>query len=249
MWLDAFVWTLGSLALYAAVANTVWAIETAPSPPSWLLGPLRVIRDSVVRNVASVAYLLGIPLLAVSLRVARPSYMGLAAPSSWTSTIVALLFALGMLGLTIAAHAQLQRANDRRVRLTLRMPRIEEIGGIALTALLLEAHWALFRAGALSVASRSATLAVYLSLALLAVEAWSNPRTRLEHQSPDALRRHSRTASLAVLSGTVFLVSGSSILSLMCHLLVATAIAIVLEPPTEMDWQGRTRETPEPTVV
>jgi hypothetical protein len=175
--------------------------------------------------------------------------MGLVAPTSVLDVAVGTAFMALTAAMLIVTRAWYEQSHGRDWRPTFRRPRVDEIGHVALVALLLEAHWALYRAGALSVASRSAALAVYLSLALLAVEAWSNPRTRLSHETRSGVWRQARTASLAIASGTVFLVTGNSILSLIGHLLVASFWAIVWVGPAEPERRSRVHESPEPTVV
>lgn len=249
MWHDPFVWTLASVATYAIAVNVTWLLETRTGGPEWLEPLASFVRIPGLRLIAAVLFLLGVPLLAIALRVVRPSRMGLVAPTSASDVAMAAAFMVLTAALLIVTRAWYEHSQGRGWRPTMRRPGVDGIGRVALLALILEAHWALYRAGALSVASRSAALAVYLSLALLAVEAWSHPRTRLAHETRSGAWRHARTAALAIASGTVFLVTGNSILSLIGHLLVASCWAFVWVGPAEPERRSRVHDSPEPTVV
>lgn len=249
---EPLVWAVGSIALYAVVTNAAWVLLVEPRAASTWHRVRTWSSDPRIIAVGRGAYLLGVPVVALALRVVRPEQVGLVMPSSVVGVAVGLAVVVATLVVIVAAEAQMARAHGLPWRLELRRPGIEQLGSLALGALLLEAHWALFRAGGLSVASRNWTLAVYLGLALLAVEAWSNPALRLAHRDPSGVSGQARTAAVAVMSGTVFLASGSSILSLIGHLLVGTAILALWPRETHSpEREGATRDTPsvEPTVV
>jgi len=127
-------------------------------------------------------------------------------------------------------------------------------GWLALGALCLEAHWAFFRAGALSLGFDNATLGVFLALGLLGLEAWADPAARGAWHDGAALARHALGASLATLSALVFLVTGSFAACLAAHLVAGAGFALSPATAGNRDVEPATAggdDLPaiEPTVV
>ncbi len=258
-------WISASLLVYAVVVNGLWLLRHGRrGHAAWL-------DSSEASHVATVArglYLLGIPVLAMALRAPGLSapVLGLPVPGVLDQPRDALMRALGLgslwaLGLAVVVAAAVV-GGDLWYRQSLGRPAglvrgrlsAATLGYLALGALCLEAHWAFFRAGFLSLGLENRTLAVYLALALLGLEAWINPAARAALGDPDVLAPRSRTAALAILSMSVFLATGSSLACLLAHVVAASAwllagiaAATTEVPSTAPAAQGA--DAIEPTVV
>jgi hypothetical protein len=265
MTLGVLAWITAALLLYAVVVNGLWLLRHGPRRYATWLDP---IESSHAATLGRGLYLLGIPVLAVALRVPGLSapVLGLPAPGVLDQPRDVLLQAIGRgslwsLGLAAAVGAAVvagdlwyRRSMARPARLTRGRLTPAGLGVLALGALCLEAHWAFFRAGLLSLGLQNQTLAVYLALALLGLEAWINPATRAALGDPEALAPRTRTAALAILSGSVFLATGSSLASLLAHVIAASAwmlagFAVIAADAQTVAAPAQGIDAIEPTVV
>jgi hypothetical protein len=259
------VWIIVSLLIYALVVNGVWMIRHAQAlDTSGFAG----FERSRWAAAARAMYLLGIPILAMALRVPGLSAAALGLPPAGTldqaSDVLLLTLTLALatalvlavvVGVVVAGSDLWFRwSQDRPAQLASRRLTPFSFGTLALGALCLEAHWAFFRAGPLALGLQNETLAVYLGLGILGLEAWVNPAARAARGDPEAMGGHARSAALAVLSMSVFLATGSSLACLAAHIATATGWALAgipaveaAAPPTPAG--PGSLESIEPTVV
>jgi hypothetical protein len=134
------------------------------------------------------------------------------------SALIAATLALGSIWLDRSAKRALPNGPF--------VPRLDVAAYVVVLAFLREAHWAFFRTGTLGVGLQNTTLAVFIAVGLLALEAWSNPRNRAAFDDVRASRDLAQSAGLAVVSAMVFLVTGSTPACLVAHVLVALVILI-----------------------
>ncbi len=249
--LSPLTFALLSLLIYALGSNLDWSLRGGHRPVSAPWSALRArIEQPQLRRRLRLTFLLGMTALALLLRIPSPEAIGLPAPAldapdgasawrpagdlpfaqdlAWTLGL-ALVAAL----LILASHSWRRAAEGRGRGLSL-SPTRPEIGPAALDALALESHWALMRAGIFGLAIERAGLGLFLALALIGLEAWTNPWLRAASQDVFAMARASQGALLCILSGCVFLVTGSSIWALVGHLSVAGAV-MALQPAA---WLG-----------
>ncbi|MFN2115834.1 MAG: hypothetical protein ACK2T6_08965 [Anaerolineae bacterium] len=249
---EPLAWVVGSVVLYAAATNLAWAAEVGDGRHSMLRRARMISRDPRAVELLRAAYLLGVPVLALATRVAHPTSLGLVIPASLAASVAALAVVAATVIAIIGSRSMLARALGWTWRAEAIVPPADQLARLALVALLLESHWAFFRAAGLSVAGANPTLAVYVALGLLAVEAWSNPALRVVHDGTLGAARQARTGALAVMSGTVFLITGSSISSLVGHLLVGVAVMALLPSPAQdadREGAGSDVSSVEPTIV
>jgi hypothetical protein len=94
---------------------------------------------------------------------------------------------------------------------------------------------------------------VFLALAVLALESWTDPRRREMLLEPRAALELARGAALAVLSAVVFLASGSVVVCLGAHGAAVAALAAFGALPAPEIWPVvpavPDASTIEPTVV
>jgi len=250
------IWMAALLVANAAVVNGVWMLRHAPS--AYLRG-LERYDTPLWASLARGAYLLGVPVIAVALRAPglRADTLGLPVvdalgwPADLAPAAADLAVTLGLAGLVFGAvwagRVWFRRALAQPVVLALRRPASASMGPIALEALLLEAHWAFFRAGLLSLGLENATLALFAGPGLLGFEAWLNPATRAAHRDAEATLRCVPVAALAILSTWVFVATGSSVWCLAGHLVASTGWVVV--EPAETGAEPRAVPTAiEPTV-
>lgn len=226
-------WIAASLAAYAIATSLTWAISLEPGRfamlPGWSRRRRVAAHGPALSLLARVGYFLGIPALAIALRVGRPSHWGLALPPSNWSIGVAAAVTVGTAALLLAGRLWLDRCADRPIALSFAPPNRTIVGEAIFEGLLAEAHWAFFRAGTLAVGLSNTTFAVFLSLGLLALEAWSNPWLRASFDDVHAATRLSLPAALAVMSTVVFLVTGSAPACFVAHVCVALGLASISE--------------------
>ena len=194
------------------------------------------------------AYLIVPFVVAVRLRLGEPGDLGLRLPG-WPEA----LFALGLVGVVVAATAAtgrlFERASGSRRTPSPGLGR-HELGLLALKSLAVEAHWAFIRSAPLSIGLDSVGLAVMLGLGLLALEAWSDPERRMAFHEPKQALWMSRGAALAVLSAAVFLATGSTPACMGAHLLGrGSLVALGYLPEPRAEWSAATLGDAEPTVV
>jgi hypothetical protein len=220
------LWVFVPLAVYAIVINLLWVVDATPGRYRALRGLADLARVPLVRWLARGVYLLGIPALAVALRVPglTAGHLGLparlGAPGSGSLEPAAMAIALGLATLAAILGAQVwyHLASGQPSPLAPARLSVTVLGWLALTALLLEAHWALVRAAMLTLDLGSAIILVYLSLVVLGLEAWVSPWRRSRLLDPAGAAALSRTGALAVQSALVFLITDSSVLCLLAHL-------------------------------
>ena len=247
-------WVLFMIALHGAARSWHWVSgERVMGSRPELLRWLRT------------AYLAGIPIAAIWLRVVpSPSHAGLGVPSQ-----PVLVVAVGvLLGLGVAATICLWEAawdiegalSIIRSRLGIGRPEGAARASSALLvhsvrdALELELHWAFFRAAVLDTSvgtmdSSGIGTVLWLALALLGVEAWSDPRTRqaLGAASTGA-QKTSTTAAYAIISALGFGLTGSSLAGLIAQLVARFTLERHKDKDRE-DSASATRSEVEPIVV
>jgi hypothetical protein len=217
-------------------------------------GPADIAGRHDAGEWARTAYLAGIPIAAIALRVVpSPAHIGLGLPARpW----IGLGWAVAA-GIAAAAAISLWEAGWRprvaleRLRTARTGPRrLVWTGGraisIARRTLEHELHWAFFRAAALATSfgfyeAGAIGPSLWLALALLGLEGWSDPAVRARLAAADTAGPVARTAALAIASTLAFALSGSSIGGGVAQLLGRFAIAHIgpstLEPfsPARVD--------------
>ena len=180
---DLLIWLVGSVTLYAIGNNIAWSLDQPGSPAGrWLQRPWP--------GLARAAFFVGVPALALGLRVPSASDMGLpqqvsggwsdGGPLAWPwDLLVVLILAVLAAGLTV--FGRVWRARAVGDTLSPEWSRLSTATLFALVerALLQESHWAFYRACLIASSLASRDLAVFLSLLVLALEAWSSPALRL----------------------------------------------------------------------
>ncbi|RIL09439.1 hypothetical protein DCC79_11050 [bacterium] len=255
-------WIVVAMLLYALATNLMWAARHAARVPWWWPSWANA------RHAEATAYglyMLGIPVAAVLWRVPglHAANLGLpmpdaapmaatGAPGPWATAAMLASGAVATWGIVAGGRWWHAVATGGARAMTVRAPGPALVGHVALAALLHEAHWAFFRAGALSLGlGGHRTAGVFLGLGLLGIEAWMNPAARAAVHDEEALAVRARTASLAVLSALLFVLTGNTLVCLAAHLatglgLAASGLVTVPEPepasPTEIG-------AIEPTVV
>ena len=263
-------WSILALLVYAFGTNLDWWLRGAASDSRLAAAWSQALSPPARRRSLRLAYLLGLPLLALLLRVPSPAQIGLPSPpppgasvfdlGAWQAAgalawpiDLGLVIALGLTtaGLVAAGHAWTLASQGQRARFEARLPDVAGLGPAALGALALEAHWALLRAGVVSLGLQNAGLTMGIALGLIGLCAWSNPSLRARASDPEALADSGQTAILGILSGLVFLETGSSLWSLTAHLMVALALVSLLPAA----WRGQpwlaaggSRNSPPPAL-
>ncbi|MFI0608080.1 MAG: hypothetical protein ACH37Z_09375 [Anaerolineae bacterium] len=212
---DLLLWLVGSVALYAVSSNIAWSLDQRDAPArSWLRRPWT--------DLARAAFCVGVPALALSLRIPAAADMGLpnraggvwsdGGPLTWPWDLVMVLsFAMATAGLAVFGRVWRARAVGDALSPQHSPLSTSTIIGLAERALLQESHWAFYRACLIASSLASRDLAVFLSLVVLALEAWSAPGLRLAYEPVRAAERFSQQLILATLSATLFLATGSSL--------------------------------------
>lgn len=231
---DLLIWLVGSVALFAVGSNVAWSLDRPGGPPRpWLRRPWT--------DLVRAAYCVGIPALAIALKVPAASGMGLprqidgvwtdGGPHAWP---LDLLTVLGLAAMTagLIVFGRVWRARARGDALSPRFVSLPAatLIGLAERGLLQESHWAFYRAGLIASGLASRDLAVFLSLLVLAMEAWSSPALRLAEDPNGAAERFSQQIILATLSASLFLATGSSLWAFMGQL-----TTLLLLAATDMD--------------
>lgn len=238
---DLLIWLTLSVGLYALACNLAWAWHRQAA--GWQAALLR----PPVPQVARVAYLLGLPALALQRKVPGIAVgMGLATEPGGDLSLTgrlhpaeSLLIVLGLAAGGAAiwgfgrvwhgrARGEVLEAGSRRLS-------VRQLLGLAEAALLQESHWAFYRAGVLASGLVSLDLAVFLSLLVLALEAWSSPALRLGAHRVETAEHLGQNLALAALSATAYLCTGAflwSLLSQWLMMLLLSATGTYLEPPT-----------------
>ncbi len=227
-------WLAVSMMLYAAATNLAWAARSGTTPgwwPAWAA-------SARAEAVAFAGYMLGVPVLAVWMRVPglHAANLGLPMPDAppgsagdgiaWASVAAVAAGSVAAWAMVAGGRWWYHVHADGARRLAFRMPEPALAGHLALAALWQEAHWAFFRAGALSLGlGGHRTAGVFLALGLLGIEAWMNPATRAAIHDVDALAERARHASLAVLSALLFVLTGNTLACLAGHLITGLALA------------------------
>jgi hypothetical protein len=242
------VWVALLLAGRAIAAHHAWLYDHGLEPP----GAVARLRASANAAAAlRVAYLAGPLVLAVALRVGDARDLGLVRPpASFAPLIVGLTAAAAIAG----SRLWFEHVTDYRLPRSAPGKDTDYWGRVALQALALEAHWALFRAGTLSIGFAEMTLAVYLALGLLALEGWSDPARRLDLVDPEAAVGLARGAAFAIVSAVTFILTGSLAACILAHLAAAIPLGYYgfLPLPWRNEVEPRTvpeARSIEPTVV
>jgi hypothetical protein len=234
---DLLLWLVGSVALYAAGSNVSWSWERQAAEPG---GPfLRRPWTDLLRA----AYFVGIPALALALRVPSSAQMGLpqvsgsswtdGGPMAWPRDLLAVL-GLALLGGGLVLFGRVWRARAVGEALAPRWRRLplSTLVGVTERALLQESHCAFYRACLIASGLASRDLAVFLSLLVLGLEAWSSPKLRLAAEPVRAAEGFSQRFILATLSAGLFLATGSSLwafLGQLCALVLVAASGLDLD--------------------
>ena len=245
---QALIWTLVSIIIYA-IARNIDALEheaSAGDRGQARSGLLAWFRSPLGRMTLRYAFLFGIPFVAIMLRI--PSYQDLGFPvenldigseggflsgwkasaegPSWSRSIL-LGFGTALLvsALVVANRLWLAAARGWAGRPQFRLPDSSRVLAELESSFLDEMHWAFYRAGILSIGLRNQGLAVFIALGFLALEAWSDPKTRKDFHKADASQAISQKAALALLSALVFLQTGSSLVAWWAGLGTRLAVA------------------------
>lgn len=212
---DLLLWLVGSVALFAAGSNIAWNLERQSGREGLLL-------RRPWTDLLRAAYFVGLPALALALRVPSASQMGLphqagaswtdGGPLPWPRDLLAVL-ALALLGAGLVLFGRVWRARAVGDALAPRWRRLPlpTLVGLAERALLQESHCAFYRACLIASGLASRDLAVFLSLLVLGLEAWSSPKLRLAADPVRAAERFSQRLILATVSAGLFLTTGSSL--------------------------------------
>lgn len=270
--LNPLVWSLGALLLYALATNLDWLLRNEPSAlGSWSSRLESWSTEATRRELLRLLFLLGLPLLALALRIPSAAQVGLPRPPAadlnrfdprnwqaagqlpWFQDAgIVLALAILSLGMLVLGRAWRAAAEGRASRPSWLRPDREKLGNGALDVVAREAHWALMRAGILSIGLANQSLAVFLSLVLIGLEAWTNPEIRAAADKADSLSTAGQHAVLAIASGLVFLYTGSSLWAAAGNLLVTLALTGLVDPaqaisdrPTLADRKQRARPRPE----
>lgn len=208
------------------------------------------------------AYLAGIPIVAVALRVVpSPAHMGLGIPARpWLAVGAALVAGFGCAAAVgLWESGWKLRPGLARLRAAMRLHAWKGNGArgveLARHAVEDELHWAFFRAAALSTSfgfydAGAIGPSLWLALVLLAIEGWSNPAVRSQLADNGTSGPVARSAAMALASGLAFAFSGSSAAGLAAQLIgrfvVAGLDASATEPPEPLLADGAAIE---PIVV
>lgn len=206
-------WTLAWLGHNSRHRQLAWITALAELPASWL-------------SVAQLLYLAGVPLLTLALRIVPPVRMGLIGPNSARTSLLAVGVVVAGVAMLLIARRHFDLALQRAPVATWRWPSMPDMGWALLGALCLELHWAFFRAATLTLPFATVGQAVMLALGLLALEGWSNPWRRAALAEPDQSRDLAQGAVLALASAGTFLLTGSSLLALLLHVLARGALTV-----------------------
>jgi hypothetical protein len=216
MWHNPLVWVVAALAVYAVAVNVHWAF-----------GPAGARRYA---PVARIAYLAGLPALALALRIMDPASLGLVLPRSPLAALLATIIAL-VVGFSVVGARRWYGATAGEGPPPRTRPAGPEVAEIALGALLLECHWAFVRAGALAATGPDPARAASVAIVLLALEAWSDPGRRTAFRSARTAHGQTRGAALALMSAAVFAACASSVLAWLYHVPVALGWRFALGDP------------------
>lgn len=243
---NPLLWLILSLTAYAAVVNLVWAARST-ADRSGLLAAVRHAADQPAWPlILGSLYFVGLPALAVALRLpgvlpanlGLPTDQGLAgAASAGGATPIpglpaALLIAGGTLVILISIRRWFYISIAQPAPISWHTLDRSTAGQLVLKAIWYETHWAFVRACVLSLGNANPTLSVFLALAIVATEGWLNPDHRqLFGQLQPALQA-SQTAAVALQSAMVFLITRNSVYCLAAHLATAIALASVQFRPT-----------------
>jgi heme A synthase len=248
--LNPLVWSLGALLLYALATNLDWLLRNDPSAlGSWSERLGLWSSDAARRELLRLSFLLGLPLLALLLRVPSAAQFGLPSPPlaaqglidprSWQPAGklpwlqdfgIVLAVAAISIALLVLGRAWRAAAEGHASRPGWSKPGRKQVGNDAMEVLAREAHWALMRAGILSIGLANQGLAVFLSLALIGLEALTNPEIRNASDDADRLSRGGQLAVMAIASGLIFIYTGSSLWAAAGHLLITLVLAGLLDP-------------------
>jgi hypothetical protein len=191
-------------------------------------------------------------LVAIGARLGDRDDLGLRPPTP-ASLLAALAAAIAVAALVALNQWWFQRSTGWRLPRGPLPLTPEVVGAIALEALMREAHWAFFRSAPLAIGMANRSAAVFLALAVLALESWTDPRRREMLLEPRAALELARGAALAVLSAVVFLASGSVVVCLGAHGAAVAALAAFGALPAPEIWPVvpavPDASTIEPTVV
>jgi len=235
------------VAARGAAANAWWRRGLVATP-----GLLRPVIDHLSAHPGATAagrltYLTAPYLAAIALRLAEASELGLALPPSGASWLlaaaIAIATAMAILAVSVSLVPVLVPLGERRA-----IDR-QTAGALALETCALEAHWAFFRAAVLTVGLSDTGAAVFVALGLLALEAWSDPRRRVAIRDPMAAHRLAVQGCAAIMSGLVFLATGSTPVCILAHLALRTGLLAAGVGETPMPLPGLSGDVHEPTTV
>jgi len=258
--MQPLAWATGMLVLHALATGALWAALRADVRRLPLQHTLQAaLRQPHARwSVPLVRglYLAGIPALALALRVfPTPSHMGFRLPEQpvW-AVCLSLLIGLAAAAVPAVMWPKKPRfklaglrgaAPTRQTASDLGSDRDEGSGAAAAVGLLAadvvlrEVHWLFVRAVAFSVwpSTSSAWLpgtpvgaALWLSLVLLALEAWSSPFVRASSSDPVGRSIAARSAIAAISSTAAYGLFGSALASAAAHAATRLALRRVAGP-------------------
>lgn len=223
------VWIGISIALKVLVAHLAWWLrpvsqglpgQTTAAYQGWCLWPLAA-------GLVRLAYYLGIPYTALILGVLPASTMGLVVPGQEADWLWWLFLGFGALLILILGWVHFLRATDQ-LSAPLPGPFADQMrtlvspwgwGVLVREVVYLQAHWGFYR-GALIWFLSDAYWGSWLSLALVGLEAWANPATRSALNRPGQGQASLLTASLAVITTVVFILTHNLWLTAALHVVI-----------------------------
>lgn len=216
---ERLVWLAGSVLLYVSATNLAWAIRRVVRRVSW------APTASVLTGIARFAYYVGMPYVALLGGVVTLSALGLVpAPSRRSFSQGALLavgavILVGIIGWYYRRRVfTLQEAEGSRFLTTKQIVgRSRDWFAVLVILVFQQAHWAFYRAlSSLTLDDRYA--GSFIGLGLVLLEAYADPRVRRDLTKPDRMGFLLLSATFAVVTTVLFVLTGTSWLGAGAHL-------------------------------
>jgi hypothetical protein len=226
-------WVALSLTAYALATHMAWAARwiltdrpgrlTALMQAGWFAGPVQVAR---------LLYYLVVPYLTLVWGIFTPRSLGLIWPDDQAILRQFVAIAAGLTALLAVSWAHYARS-----RRELSSPPVGNSWPVGAPALVLplgwavvlresvfaQAHWALYRAGFVALLQNN-DQGIWLALAVILLEGYLNPWHRYDLQHADRAEPILLTAQLAMVTTALFLIGGSTWLTLAWHAVLALAL-------------------------
>jgi hypothetical protein len=224
-------WVAGSLAAYALVTHAAWAARwTEAGWPGRLTAVMQAGRLAVPVQAARLFYYLVIPYLALVWGIFTPRNLGLVWPDNPVTFRQSVAIAAGLTTLLAVAWAHYARRQPGSPPGGESWPSgapalVLPLGWAVVLreAVFAQAHWALYRAGFTALLQNS-DLGIWLGLAVILLEGYLNPWLRHDLRRAGRAEPILLTAQLAVVTTALFLIGGSTWLTLAWHAVAALAV-------------------------